>query len=144
MIEWNEDFATGSETIDGQHKMLILHINHLEERLKLLLECSLKNFAPEPRDLQFARSLVVFLEQYAAQHFSYEEQCMECQRCPAHELNREQHAQFIEFFGRFHKKYQAEGFSLEAFRELHRLTSAWITSHILRVDTQMKPYAQKS
>ena len=132
MIEWNENFATGSETIDGQHKMLFLHINQLEERLK--------NFRTAPRDIQFAHSLVAFLEQYAATHFNYEEQCMECQRCPAHELNREQHAQFIAYFGRFHKKYQAEGFSVEAFRELHQMTSSWITSHILRIDTQLKPF----
>ena len=25
MIEWGDEFATGSESIDGQHKMLILY-----------------------------------------------------------------------------------------------------------------------
>lgn len=126
--------ATGSETVDGQHKMLILHINQLETMLK--------DFRPEPRNIQFAHSLVGFLEQYANTHFRFEEQCMECLLCPAHELNKEQHAHFIEFFGRFHQKYQAEGFSLEAFQELHRTISAWITSHILRIDTQLKPFAK--
>jgi hemerythrin len=136
MIVWNEDLATGSETIDGQHKMLILYINKLEEMLE--------NTEPSPRDIRFAHSLVDFLEQYAATHFKYEEHCMECFRCSAGELNREQHAQFIEFFGRFHKKFQAEGFSVEAFQDLHRMTSAWITSHILQVDTQLMPFAGKS
>jgi hemerythrin len=42
MLIWNETFATGSETIDGQHKMLILHINQLEQRLN--------NTRPEPRN----------------------------------------------------------------------------------------------
>ena len=51
---------------------------------------------------------------------------------------------FLEFFGRFHKKFQAEGFSVEAFQDLHRMTSAWITSHILQVDTQLMPFAGKS
>jgi len=132
MLVWTDDFATGSETIDGQHKMLILHINQLEEMLK--------NIRPTPRDIQFAHSLVIFLEQYAATHFKFEEQCMECYRCPAHGQNREQHGQFIEFFGRFYQKFKIEGFSVEAFQDLHRMTSAWITSHILQVDTQLKPF----
>ena len=132
MIVWDEKFATGSETVDGQHKMLILHINQLGEMLK--------HFQAGPRNIQFASSLVAFLEQYAATHFKFEEQCMECCHCPAHALNKEQHGQFIEFFRRFHKQYQAEGFSVEAFENLHRMTSDWIISHILRVDTQMKPF----
>ena len=134
MIDWNDDLATGSETIDGQHKMLILYINKLEAMLQ--------NTRPSPRDIQFAHSLVDFLGQYAATHFKYEEHCMECFRCSAHELNKEQHGQFIAFFGRFHKQFQAEGFSVEVFQELHRMTSAWITSHILRVDTQLRPFAK--
>ena len=129
MIVWNEDFATGSTSIDSQHKTLILYINKLEEMLK--------NTRPTNQQIVFAHSLVDFLEQYAKTHFSFEEQCMECQRCPAHEVNRVQHAQFIEFFGRFHQKFRTEGFSVEAFTELHQTTSAWITSHILRIDTQL-------
>ena len=132
MIVWNEALATGSETIDGQHKTLILYINGLEEMLK--------NTRPTNRQIVFAHSLVDFLEQYAKTHFSFEEQCMECQRCPAHEVNRVQHAQFIEFFGHFHQKFRAEGFSVETFKELHQTTSAWITSHILRIDTQLNSY----
>ena len=31
MLAWNNDFATGLETIDKQHRMLIDHINRLEE-----------------------------------------------------------------------------------------------------------------
>lgn len=134
MINWEERLATGSDTIDGQHKMLILHINQLEGMLK--------NFKPDARHIEFAQSLVAFLEQYAATHFKYEEQCMECHLCPAHEQNREQHSQFIEFFGRFHAKYQVEGFSLESFQALHQMTSSWIVSHILRIDTQLKPYVK--
>ena len=52
-------------------------------------------------------------------------------RCPAHALNEQQHKQFAGFIKRFKRKFDAEGFSVEAFKELHEMTSSWITRHIL-------------
>jgi len=131
MIEWGDEFATGSESIDGQHKMLILYVNQLETILKAT--------RPTTKEVQFATSLVDFLQQYAKTHFGFEEQCMECYRCTAHNQNKLQHAQFLDFFDRFHERFKTEGFSVEAFRDLHQMTSAWVVSHILRIDTQLKP-----
>ena len=136
MIVWNEDYATGVETVDQQHRMLILHINRLEEVLK--------NTKPTAPEIQIAPDVVAFLEQYANTHFKFEDQCMASYRCPAHALNQQQHGQFIEFFERFNRKFQAEGFSVEAFEDLYKMTSAWITSHILRVDAQLLPCVQAS
>ena len=134
MIDWNEKFETGIKTIDEQHKMLILHINQLEDMLL--------HTHPTPQQIRFAVSLVDFLEQYAKTHFGFEEQCMECHRCPVHEENQRQHATFIEFFNGFHAEFKHHGYSMEAFKNLHRTTSTWITSHILRTDTQLKAYVK--
>ena len=131
MIVWNDNYGTGVKTVDDQHKLLILHINQLENLLK--------NQRPDSKDVSLFYTVSQFLEQYADMHFKFEEQCMESYRCPAHSQNRQQHAQFLEFFDHFKKKFHAEGFSVEAFKELHQTTSSWIGSHILRTDTQLAP-----
>ena len=130
MLAWNNDFATGLETIDKQHRMLIDHINRLEEMLETP--------KPTPAEIEFAHSLVQFLESYADTHFKFEENCMERYHCRAHAQNQEAHAQFMAFFGRFKEQFKAEGFQVAAFRELHQTISTWITGHILRIDTQLK------
>jgi hemerythrin len=130
MLAWSDDFATGLETIDKQHRMLIDHINRLEEILATP--------QPTPAEIQFAHSLVQFLEAYADRHFRVEEQCMESYRCPAHAENQLMHAQFLEFFDRFKKQFKEDGFQVLAFQELHHAMSSWITGHILRIDTQLK------
>ena len=129
MIIWNEDYSTGIETIDQQHKLLIEQINRLEEVVA--------NTKPSELEIRFASRLVSFLDSYAKMHFGLEEKCMEAYRCPAHALNEEQHKQFAGFIERFKHKFDAEGFSVEAFKELYEMTSAWITRHILRVDGQL-------
>ena len=136
MITWNEDYSTGIETIDRQHKLLIDQINRLEEVVA--------NTRPTEREIRFAGGMVSFLESYSKMHFGLEEECMEAYRCPAHALNEQQHGQFAEFIERFKRKFNAEGFSVEAFRELHEMTGAWITRHILRVDGQLFPCVQAS
>jgi hemerythrin len=85
MIKWSEDYATGIQTVDDQHKMLILHINQLEELIK--------HPHPTPQAIEDGHALVKFLEQYADMHFGHEEDCMARHRCPAHALNQEQHQQ---------------------------------------------------
>jgi len=129
VIVWNDNYGTGVKTVDDQHKLLILHINQLENLLK--------NQRPDSKDVSLFYTVSQFLEQYADMHFKFEEQCMESYRCPMHAKNKEQHAQFSDTIKRFNQRINAEGFNIEAFDELHRFTSSWITSHILRVDTQL-------
>lgn len=130
MLVWNEDFATGLETIDKQHLMLIEHINRLEEMLM--------TSKPTQAEIEFAHTLVQFLESYASRHFQFEEHCMESYRCPAHAENKQAHGQFLQFFGRFKEKFNTDGYETEAFQELHRTISSWITGHILQIDTRLK------
>ena len=130
MLFWNETYATGLETIDKQHKLLIDHINRLEEMLA--------NDRPTPAEIKFAHSLVAFLESYADTHFKFEENCMERYRCPSHAQNRKAHAEFMTFFNHFKGQFQADGYNAEAFQELHQTISSWITGHILQIDTRLK------
>jgi len=130
MVLWNEQFVTGSSTIDQQHRMLITNINHLESMLA--------GTNPTREEGEFLVHLVDFLEAYADAHFQFEEHCMEKYRCPAHARNKLAHAQFLEFFRQFKERSKAEGFRPDLLRSLHQKLSSWIQDHILQVDTQLR------
>ena len=131
MIVWNEKFATGSSTLDQQHRMLINNINHLEW---MLADTNLNR-----EECEFLIHLINFLESYAEKHFNCEEQCMESYRCPAQGKNKQAHALFLTFFNRFKERCRTEGFRPDAIRDLHKTLSMWIQEHIVLVDTQLKP-----
>ena len=131
MIIWNEQFKTGSETIDQQHQMLIQNINHLG--------CLLTETNPSRETCAFLVNLVEFLESYTRQHFRYEEGCMEQHRCPAHAANKQAHEEFLAFFKQFREDTRRKGIQPSAIRTLHQTISQWVEEHILRVDMQLKP-----
>jgi hemerythrin len=136
MLLWTEQFATGSPTIDEQHRQLIRHLNHFEA---LLVETN-----PTPENLATLIRFLDFLESYVDSHFSYEEQCMESYRCPAHKKNLQAHENFKQTFHQFKLRSQKEGFRLEMLTELNQTINSWIQDHILRVDTQLQPCISKN
>jgi hemerythrin len=135
MIMWTTDFETGSPKLDQQHRLLIDHINLLEEQLQ--------STNPTNEEVAFAIHLVDYLEAYANIHFKTEEDCMEAYRCPAHEKNRQEHGQFRGFIRDYKRLCDIQGFNLELLRNLHNAMGAWIREHILKIDTQLKPCIHK-
>jgi len=131
MIEWNKQLRTGSETIDGQHQMLIHNINHLE--------CLLTETNPTKETCDFLLHLIDFLESYTEKHFRFEEDCMERHRCPVHAANKHAHQEFMEFFRQFKELSRHKGFRPDVVRTLHQTISLWIEEHILNVDIHLKP-----
>lgn len=131
MALWSEKFATGSSTIDQQHRMLIHNVNQLERMLT--------STSPTSEECKLLFQLVDFLDSYAEMHFKFEEECMDSYRCPAHQKNKEEHAQFREFFRQFRIRHTTEGFRPEVLKDLHQMASSWIERHILQVDIQLKP-----
>ena len=130
MLLWTEQFATGSPTIDEQHRQLIRHVNQFEA---LLVQTN-----PTTKDITFIIQFLDFLEGYVDSHFSYEEKCMESYRCPAHKKNLQAHENFKQMFQRLKLHSQKEGFRLEMLVELNQSINVWIQDHILRVDTELK------
>jgi hemerythrin len=131
MLVWNENYKTGSDTIDQQHQMLIHNINHLE--------CLLTETNPTKETCDFLIEFVNFLEAYTGRHFRFEEECMEIHRCPAHAINKQAHQAFMAFFKQFKEDIRRKGFRPDTVRTLHQTISLWIEQHILQVDMQLKP-----
>jgi len=131
MIVWNEQFKTGSDTIDREHQLLIHNINYLE--------CLLTETNPTKETCDFLLHLIDFFESYIVEHFRFEEDCMEKHRCPVHAANKSAHEMFMAFFKQFKEDIRHKGFRPDVIRTLHRTMNQWIQEHILRVDTQLKP-----
>ena len=131
MIVWNEQFVTGSDTIDQQHRTLIHNFNHLE--------CLLTDTNPTRADCEFLIHMLDFLEGYVETHFRYEEDCMERHRCPVHAKNKQAHGQFMILFREFRSRSHAEGFRPEVIRSLYQTLGEWIQHHFLQVDTRLRP-----
>lgn len=131
MIIWDEQFATGSDALDQQHRVLINNLN--------LLESMLTETNPTREQGEFLIHLVDFLESYAHTHFSFEEQCMEKYRCPAHARNKQEHEQFLKFLREFKERCRAEGLRVDVLQGLYQRLGSWVEGHILTVDTRLKP-----
>ena len=131
MLQWTEQFTTGSNNLDFQHQTLIDNLNDLEKLLAIA--------SPTREDCEFIAHTVGFLEHYADKHFKCEEQCMESFRCPSHTKNKQAHAEFMAFFHHFKESNQSESFPREIVVALHETIHEWIMDHILHIDTQLKP-----
>jgi hemerythrin len=127
MLEWKPAYETGVPEIDTQHKVLFDNINRLG---KLLDKAEV--------DRAEADYLLKFLENYAEQHFKGEESCMARYRCPAHNRNKEEHAQFRTILGFAIGQYETATTPKVVLTRLHDSMVWWISNHILKVDIQLK------
>jgi hemerythrin len=127
MLKWKSDYETGVLAIDAQHKVLFDNINRLEELLE-----------KEEIDRAAAKQLLLFLENYAKQHFSGEEACMARFRCPAYTRNKQDHTLFLNMFEFYKVNSEAVSMSRAMLQRLHESMVWWINLHTLKVDKQLK------
>lgn len=122
-------YETGVPLVDTQHRVLIEHINKLEQ------------FTRNPPHRAEIDRLMQFLESYVVSHFKFEEQCMQRFHCPNHEENHRAHGQFLEAFTKLKLEYQQNGPSALFLNKLYSTASSWIHQHILKIDTRLKTVA---
>ena len=132
MLQWTEQFTTGSSNLDFQHQTLIDNINDLEKLLAIA--------SPTREDYEFILNTVGFLERYADKHFKCEEQCMESFQCPSRAKNKQAHLDFMALFQKFKQHDHGQGFPREILVTLHETIHQWIMNHILHIDTQLRPF----
>lgn len=127
-IVWNDHtMSTGDAEIDAQHKVLITRINELFD------------FMRQGRGTEGLPGLLDFLGNYARLHFAHEEACMNRNRCPAAASNKAAHAEFMTIFGTIRRRLETEGANARLVIEAQQQLSSWITQHIVRTDTQLRP-----
>ncbi len=120
-LQWDKSVEVGEAKIDAQHQELYRMINRLGEVIM-------------QRDEMELDSVLVALERYVNEHFSYEESCFERWGCPMAARNKEAHERFKSTFASLKERLRDEGQRWQAALELHRTLANWLPNHILGVD----------
>lgn len=117
---------TGEPGVDEQHRQIFAVLDRLDRA------------AREGRGKDEIDKVFTFLGEYVVKHFGFEESKMDEHRCPARELNKQQHQQFLEVFGQLAARYKAEGPTVALLTELQKTARHWLVSHICKTDHQLK------
>jgi len=126
-IAWDEEkMSTGVESIDGQHQELIRRINELHEAC---LQGTAKEILMEQLD---------FMGSYVKSHFAHEESIMQKHKCPVRGQNKTAHTKFLNDYERVLEMVKRDGASSRVALELKKMLGDWLTSHICRIDTNLR------
>lgn len=115
-ILWDESLSIGISTIDRQHRVLIEHINRLDDAVtrgagRGVLEHVLKGLAS-----------------YVSIHFTYEETLMKVSRYRESPEHHDEHEHFKAQVAQFQRRFQAGDEQMAA--DLLAFMQGWLRSHI--------------
>lgn len=135
MIVWSESMSTGDRRLDVQHQMLIQKFNELTEIIA----------SGDTAESRLAAADVLdFLQFYATWHFKQEEDCMERYQCPVAAVNQRAHREFLSMFGAFYTSWQEGNMDMVLAQQTHDHLANWIITHIVNIDTQLRPCVHKA
>ena len=113
-IIWTDDFSTGINVIDSQHKRIIHYINQLTDAQNL-------------KEPELLSEVLVNLIDYTFSHFAFEESLMEEAGYNAVAIHKQTHNAFREKINKYQDRHkQGEDIS----EELFQLLNVWLMSHI--------------
>ncbi len=130
-MKWSEDYATGVQRIDDQHKWFF----KMTEDSRASLD---KGTGEKTYSL-----LLDVLDRYAKAHFEFEERCMDEYRCPVAQENRDAHVRFREILYGFRQRYAVSGFDPADARKLIDTIDRWLDDHICLIDVHLKQCVKK-
>jgi len=131
-MKWSDQYATGNEQIDDQHRMIF----RMAEDFRAALD--------EGRGEGVYEEMLQSLDLYVRTHFGFEEKCMDKYGCPVAAGNKKAHGRFVEVLAKFQERYGASGFDRMDARELVDTIDQWLVDHICRIDARLKEYVGKS
>lgn len=127
-IEWTDDFSTGIDVIDGQHKRIIYYINQLSD-------------AQTNNDSGLTSEVLINLIDYTFSHFAFEESLMEEAGYIGASVHKQTHQRFREKINEFQQKHN-EGVNVN--RELTELLNIWLMNHISDDDSSYAPVVREN
>ncbi len=122
MMEWDDSYTVGVESLDEQHKRIIDMINELHESLIL---------AEDSRRLD---ELLVRLAIYTVKHFIYEEHLFKKYGYEFQEEHKIEHDLLSQCITEFQKKHLVEGIDME--EDLLVFFKHQLIKHILTYDSK--------
>ena len=127
-IEWSEDFATGINVIDGQHKRIIDYINQL-------------NDMAGNQDSDQLRELLYNLFDYTLSHFTFEESLMEEAGYTGSSIHKKTHDAFRNKIKEYQQRFTA---GEDIYNELTKLLNVWLLDHIADDDNSYVPLVKQN
>jgi hemerythrin len=124
IFEWENSLSMGIEELDAQHKGLIKKLNDLAEAV-----LNRKGNAEIIRTIKF-------MEKYANEHFSEEEEYMERHEYPGLEHQKKEHERFRNVVGKLREELESEGASEAHAASMQRYLIDWLILHIKSTDLQ--------
>lgn len=130
-MKWIDDYATGIERIDEDHKMIF---KMAEDFRAALDEC---------KGAAVYCVLLDSLNLYCRGHFGFEERCMEEYHCPVAQRNKDAHVNFLETLSEFRQRYAVNGYDPKDARQLVDTIDQWLADHICHIDIHLKRCVSK-
>lgn len=128
-IKWSDsDYSTGIESIDEQHKQLIVLINEIYQ--------SFLNF----NHLEVTAQVLDKLEDYAKMHFEYEERLFKKLSYPESEGHIEKHHAFTDKIAEFKRQMES---GIDATFSITNYLRDWLRLHIQAEDRNYAPFFKK-
>jgi len=121
-MQWNENFETGIEKIDSQHRELFRKLDQLELDL----------YSGRAK-LEIQRT-IDFLEEYINTHFEDEEKIMIEAGVPEFGKHREQHKHFMQILRDFRIEFEKKGADSYLAIRIEKELRSWWENHILKTD----------
>jgi len=126
---WKENYRIGDPLIDEQHKGLF----DKTENLLILLN---GDDAETRKDESI--SMVLYLKNYAVEHFEAEEKYQESINYEFLKEHQDLHNQFITSVLEAEKRMRDSDFSLSSFKEFTGFLAAWLTYHVAGADQKIR------
>lgn len=126
-LKWKNEYRTGVEQIDEQHRRFFNILNRMEQ---LIYQGNISG--PKMDDV------LTILGTDAYVHFRFEENCITQHRCEIARKNKKAHDQFLRLIQEFQSNYKRKRSSESFFRKFHKLAESWVLSHICKIDSHIK------
>jgi NNP family nitrate/nitrite transporter-like MFS transporter len=126
LISWSNEFSVGVDTIDREHRRLLVLINKIDEVIQD--GGAYEQFAP----------VVTDLIDYSDRHFAHEENLLEENHCPDLERHKKSHDRLREEL--LHWQEKVAGATAEDMNEHMLFLRIWFPGHILNVDKKDADY----
>jgi hemerythrin len=129
-IKWNETLAVGVSEIDEQHRGLF-------DMLSRLLEA-----CNQGKGKETVGSMIDFLEDYAAKHFSAEEKLQIASGYPQYKAHQGMHREYLQNVAGLRAKLEEQGPTLSFVITVNKTVVDWITNHIKKADRELGQHLQ--
>jgi hemerythrin len=126
MTPWSPRFETGHPRIDAEHREFFRQLSALHDAIE----------AGAGREKIV--ELISILQRYALGHFAHEERHMQRVGCPAHNENCAAHRAFADKLDGWLGLLGTSNSSVSLLQDIHRESTAWIESHIARIDCRLR------